>query len=182
MSVCEIKRVNSHTGSGCVVAPFICMWAFYCGCKQERVMFPQLMAVWDEFCTTSPTSKSFQPTAFQLCMCFHSILGRKKKVISAEFQTLTHQGLDHSPDTAPLPYFSPVHTFYAIHPTNPPLMGLLINSWSCDGCVHRCLSACVLKYVCSSTVDGWSNTRLSWNSNQTLNVSFTLCLELLSDP
>lgn len=40
-----------------------------------------------------------------------------------------------------------------------------------DVCIGICLninSACVPKYVCSRTVDMWSNRRLAWNSCETM--------------
>ena len=66
----------------------------------------------------------------------HSVLGRKKsasQLLCAEIKTLTRQGLDHSPCTTfrPLPFLS----FFPIHPIL--LMGLPINSCSCNGYVHR---------------------------------------------
>lgn len=94
-------------------------------------------------------------------------------------QNFTRQGLDHSPCTTLC--HLPLLTFYAIHLTL--LMGLLINSWSSDGCVHRydvseCESDCVPKYVCSSTVDRWSNKTLAWNSCRTSSFSLNLKIEL----
>ena len=69
-------------------------------------------------------------------------VGKKKciQVLSAEFQTLTRQGLDHLPCTTPSVLCSSSHFMPSIQPSS--LMGLLINSWSCDGCVHRYVSEC----------------------------------------
>lgn len=127
----------------------------------ERVVLPRLMAMWDKFCTTSPPLNPFN-TQLWTVHVFSQHFRLEKKLLSAEFQTLTRQGLDHSPYTAPLSYFPPLLTFYAIHPTL-----LSWAYWSIPGVVmvvcidvSECVSACVLKYVCSSTVDGWSNETL----------------------
>lgn len=109
----------------------------------------------------NPTPEPFQPTALNCACVFTAFWVGEKKVLSAEFHTLTRQGLDHSPCTTPLSY-TPSSPHILCHSSNPPLMGLLINSWSCDGCVHRCVwmfecSCPKVCTVCSSTVDRWSN-------------------------
>lgn len=93
-----------------------------------------MVLVIELYATTLPLNP-FKPQLMNCACVFTAFWVGEKciQVLSAKFQTLTCQGLDHSPCTTP----SVLHPPHVLcYPSNP-LMGLLINFWSCDGCVHR---------------------------------------------
>lgn len=69
--------------------------------------------------------------SFELCMCLHRVLGRKKQciqVLSTEF-TLTRQGLDHSPCTTPSILYPSSHFMLSIQPTAHGLTDQFLKLW-----------------------------------------------------
>lgn len=148
--MCVSERAIQSTDLGHVFAGFPCVRAFIFLLWQlaARARLPQPVARRDvdlikEYCaaTLPPPRQTRSAHSFKLCMCFHSNLGRKKQsasqALGAEFQNFTRQGLDHSPCTTFCPRTPPPLLMFLLYPSKPPFMGLLINSWSCDGCVHR---------------------------------------------
>lgn len=84
--------------------------------------------------TTPPLSEPFQPTALN-CACVFTVFGVGKKCIPS---VMCRNSNPHPSRARPLHHPSVLYpSSHFCHPSNPPLMGLLINSWSCDGCVHR---------------------------------------------
>lgn len=119
------------------------------------------------------------PSSPQLlnCACVLTVtMGKKKRKKSVSQVFFAESRTPHPSRATPFSlHYLLFHNFchiFAIHP-NPPLMGLLINSWSCHDCVHRAdvfsnVSACVPQYVCSSNVDQWSKKKhvnLDWLSD-----------------
>lgn len=82
-------------------------------------------------------------------------------------QSFNRQGPHHLPSTV----FGLVFFIVAVPPSLH--MGLLINCWSMDDCVHRTgvfwmWMPCFIKYVRSSTVDWQRDKTLVWTISQTL--------------
>lgn len=97
--------------------------------------------------------------------------------VNAEFHPLRARPfISLNPPPPPPPFM-----FSAIHRTL--LTGILIMMMVVCICfVSECERDWVLKYVCSTTVDRWSNTKLAWNSCWTLNFPLDLKMALLRSP
>lgn len=188
--VCECLRERLNMSTRALNSGFLFCLSFLLWLLAERVGFSP--SWWH--CRTNfvpqPHPWSLPTHSYELCMCFNSVFGEEKK------NTRLVQNFHPLPLSRARPYtLHPASAQYSFstfhilcHPSNLCPMGLLINSWSCDGCVHRCvwmlLSHRMYSNVAALCIGGVMPLRLLPSVYQTVLILFLkklLCTFLCCD-